>query len=60
MKLTSGAYTHTVRYTSLTQKQQANVIKLVLSVMYATSTFFPTDINWGYLESHVITSKKVL
>ncbi len=34
--------------------------KTFLGVIYATSGVFPYDFDWGYTDSDVITSKKVL
>ncbi len=31
-----------------------------LGVIYATSGIFPYDIDWGYADNNVITSKNVL
>jgi len=38
----------------------AYIIKLFLGIIYATSSVFPCDFDWGYTDSDVITSKKVL
>ncbi len=37
----------------------ANSIKL-FAVIYAPSSLFPYDFDWGYADSYVITLKKVL
>ncbi len=34
--------------------------KTFLDVIYATSGFFPYDFDWGYTDSNIITTKKVL
>jgi hypothetical protein len=35
----------------------ANIIKLFLGIVYATSSIFPYDFDWGYANSDVIMSK---
>jgi hypothetical protein len=38
----------------------ANIIKLSLSIIYATGSVFPNDFEWGYADSDRIMSNKVL
>ena len=36
----------------------ATIIKLFWGVIYTTSSVFPYDFDWGYVNSDAITSKK--
>jgi hypothetical protein len=44
----------------LTLKFTGQDYKTFLGVIYTTSGAFPYDFDWGYADSNVITSKKVL
>ena len=49
-----------IEYTPSFYEMCGQYYKTILGVIYATSGVFPYDFDWGYIDSDVIMSKKVL